>query len=509
MARFLLVEDETNLLKMTCMMLSKAGHDVLEQSSGKQAIQMLRQEGETGHGLGIDVVLTDYRLNDVTGLDVLHAVKSIDDSTQVLLVTAYATTQTAVEAMRDGAFDYIEKPFKRDELLALIDKAYARRMMLREKIVQVINDTKALIPDFVGESEQMHGVMDMITRVAPTRANILITGESGTGKEVIARAVHQLSGIQGPFVPVNCGAIPESLIESEFFGYAKGAFTGATKDKEGYFQAAKGGTLFLDEIGELPIAMQVKLLRAIQEKKIQPVGSTHEIPVTVRIIAATNRDLRQEVEAHRFREDLFFRLNVIQVALPALRERKDDIPKLIHHFIQKFNKELNKNITDIEPDVFDILINYEYRGNVRELENIIEHATTLELSQKITFSSLPAYIRNSISSDNPPVKTPVRRVNTLEQYYDVSSQESLSKVSNRSVRRTSTLLEQYEDGSQEMLQKIDVGNGVELEGMVEDLERTLIDQALEKSNGNKTEAAKLLGISFRSLRYRLKKYGYE
>ena len=474
-------------------MLSKAGHDVVEQSSGKKAIEMISNEGKSGHGLDIDIVLTDYRLNDVTGLDVLHTVKSIDDSTQVLLVTAYATTQTAVEAMRDGAFDYIEKPFKRDELLALIDKACARRTMMREKIVHVLkNDTKTVLPDFVGDSEQMRNVMDMVSRVAPTRANILITGESGTGKEVVARAIHQISGIQGPFIPVNCGAIPESLVESEFFGYAKGAFTGAVKDKEGFFQAAKGGTLFLDEIAELPIAMQVKLLRAIQEKKIQPVGSAYEIPVSVRIIAATNRDLRTEVDAHRFREDLFFRLNVIQISLPALRDRKEDIPKLIHHFIQVFNRELDKQVIGVDDDVLDILMNYDYRGNIRELENIIEHATTLELSQKISFSSLPAYIKNSISESKPSINA--------YAIHSIATEDTNVPVSELSPKMTS---------SQEMLQKVDVSGGVELEGMVEDLERGLIEQALQKANGNKTEAAKLLGISFRSLRYRLKKYGYE
>ena len=338
MARILLVEDEVNVLKMTQMMLSRDGHDVTGYESGQAAIERVKRDGAAGHGLEFDVVLTDYRLKDATGLDVLRAVKSVDASTQVLLVTAYATTQTAVEAMRDGAFDYIEKPFKRDELLALIHKAEARRTITREKVVYTHqSEVPKVLPNFVGESAAMKSVLELVTRVAPTRANILITGESGTGKEVIARAVHRLSGMSGPFVPVNCGAIPETLVESEFFGYAKGAFTGATRDKPGFFQAAKGGSLFLDEIGELPLSMQVKLLRAIQEKKVQPVGSPNEVPVSVRIIAATNRDLRAEVDAHRFREDLFFRLNVIQVCLPPLRERVEEIPALIHHFLQKFN----------------------------------------------------------------------------------------------------------------------------------------------------------------------------
>ncbi|MBO5752924.1 MAG: sigma-54-dependent Fis family transcriptional regulator [Proteobacteria bacterium] len=496
MARILLVEDEVNVLKMTQMMLSRDGHDVTGYESGQAAIERVKRDGAAGHGLEFDVVLTDYRLKDATGLDVLRAVKSVDASTQVLLVTAYATTQTAVEAMRDGAFDYIEKPFKRDELLALIHKAEARRTITREKVVYTHqSEVPKVLPNFVGESAAMKSVLELVTRVAPTRANILITGESGTGKEVIARAVHRLSGMSGPFVPVNCGAIPETLVESEFFGYAKGAFTGATRDKPGFFQAAKGGSLVLDEIGELPLSMQVKLLRAIQEKKVQPVGSPNEVPVSVRIIAATNRDLRAEVDAHRFREDLFFRLNVIQVCLPPLRERVEEIPALIHHFLQKFNEELGKTISGVAPDAMNILMSYDYRGNVRELENILEHAATLELSNQITASSLPAYLHNGIRDGQihvqPTAVSGQRRAVSRSKLQPVNAYDS------------SDLHEAV------ALPDIDVAEGIELEGIVEDLERSLIEKSLAQTDGNKTEAAKLLGISFRSLRYRLKKYGYE
>lgn len=477
MAQILLVEDELNLLKMTKLMLEKAGHEVCGESSGKSAIEKIASEGKNGRGLKYDVVLTDYCLNDATGIDVLHAVKDVDESTQVLLVTAYAKTQTAVEAMKGGAFDYIEKPFKRENLLALIEKANQRRMMTRENVVMSEVTTNSLM-NIIGESDAMKNVLELAVRVAPTKANILITGESGTGKEVIARAIHQNSGVHGPFIPVNCGAIPENLVESEFFGYAKGAFTGAVRDKTGFFQAANGGTLFLDEIGELPLTMQVKLLRAIQEKKIQPVGSTAEIPVSVRIVAATNRDLRTEVDEHRFREDLFFRLNVIQIGIPALRERRDDVPKLIHHFLMKYNKELGKSIQDVDDAALSILMTYDYRGNVRELENIIEHAATLERSQKITYGSLPAYLRNAFSADDNPSIIPALQSEKIV-------------------------------GVDEVMQNVNVGDGVELEELVEVIERKLITQALEKTDGNKTEAAKLLGISFRSLRYRLKKYGYE
>lgn len=497
MARVLIVEDEINVLKITQLMLTREGHDVSGFSTGNEAISNIEAAGMERHKLNYDVVLTDYRLGDVTGLEVLKAVKRADPSTQVILVTAYATTQAAVDAMREGAYDYIEKPFKREELLALVAKAAQRRFMLngevKEKTVSVPKPKpRTELPGFIGNSEAMNEVMDLVRRVAPTRANILITGESGTGKEVIARIIHNLSGSQGPFVPVNCGAIPETLVESEFFGYTKGAFTGATRDKVGFFQAASGGAIFLDEIGELPIAMQVKLLRAIQEKKIQPVGSTQEIPVNVRIIAATNRDLRAEVDAHRFREDLFFRLNVIQLSLPPLRERQNDLITLIDYFLKKFNEELGKSITGVEPEVMSMLRTYDYRGNVRELENIMEHAVTLEIGPKITVSSLPAYLRNGF------------REGKFEKPKQSNAESSVLPI-----KRTRKHSQEIQNVTDENTAKLDNGDIIELESVVEDLERTLMTQAMEKSNGSKTEAARLLGISFRSLRYRLKKYNME
>lgn len=471
MAKILLVEDESNLLIMTQMMMRRAGHEADGVSSGNEALERIRDRAHFDY----DVVLTDYRLGDVTGLDVLRAVKERDASVQVLLVTAYATTATAVEAMRCGAFDYIEKPFKRDELLALVDKASARRQALKLSSVQDF-EKKA----FVASSPAMRDVASLVARVAPTKANILITGESGTGKEVVARAIHRLSGLKGAFVAVNCGAIPETLLESEFFGYVRGAFTGANRDKPGYFQAAAHGSLFLDEIGELPLPMQVKLLRAIQEKRVQPVGSTVEDDVSVRIIAATNLDLRAEVEARRFREDLFFRLNVIQIGLPPLRDRKDDIPLMIDYFIRKFNKELEKNIIGVSESVREILMNYPYRGNVRELENILEHAVTLEASERITLGALPAYLRN-------------------EHGMAWGGKGHAMPAMPGDVGEVA--------GHAHVEERPDIGDGVALDGIVEDLERSYIEQSLEQSHGNKTEAAKLLGISFRSLRYRLKKYG--
>lgn len=466
MARILLVDDEVNLLRMTEMMLRHEGHSVESHSTGMSALSAI-DACETGT-FPYDVIITDYRLNDATGLDVLRAAKAKSPSAQVLLITAYATTSTAVEAMRCGAYDYIEKPFKREEILSLVANAAQKANDMRATLPMLHpapSESQGL-PNCIGRSAAMREVLGLARRVAPTKANVLITGESGTGKEVIARAIHQLSGVKGGFVAVNCGAIPESLVESEFFGYAKGAFTGANRDKQGFFQAAAQGTIFLDEIGELPPSMQVKLLRALQEKKVQRVGAPTEEAVSVRIIAATNRDLRAEVQAHRFREDLFFRLNVIQIALPALRERKEDIPLLIQHFISKFNDSLDKNIESITPEALKVLASHDYRGNVRELENILEHAVTLELSPQITLESLPAYLRNTYSD----VAT------TTSNHYEIPEVPP-------------------------------VGDGIELECIVEDIERSLIEQSLERTDGNITEAAKLLGINFRSLRYRLKKYG--
>ena len=487
MTKVWIIDDEANVLKMTLMMLTREGYDVTGFENGLSAIEALARLGSTGNGLDVDVILTDFRLNDTTGLEVLKAAKSLDASTQVVLMTAYATTATAVEAMKEGAFDYIEKPFKRDALLSLVSKASEKRETTREtRIVQTRNQEAAVLSNFIANSTPMRSVIDLITRVAPTKANILVYGESGTGKEVVAHAIHQLSTVSDkPFVAVNCGAIPETLIESEFFGYVKGAFTGALRDKQGYFSAANGGTLFLDEIGELPLAMQVKLLRVIQERKIQRVGETIERPVDVRIIAATNRNLREEVNEKRFREDLFFRLNVIQISLPPLRERRSDIPAFIGFFIQKYNAEFGQNIRGVTEDVLQCLGQYDFPGNVRELENIIEHAMTLEMSDKITISSLPPYI--------------VGAVNTK------SASEKLLAMCGISDNEDSAIPDKIPDNAH----RITLGNGVDLENVVEDLERTLIEQSLERTHGNVTRAAELLGISFRSLRYRLKKYGID
>ncbi len=492
MSKIWIVDDEKNLLKMTEIMLMRAGHEVEGFYSGLAAIEAIARAGKGGAALDVDVILTDLQLTDTTGLEVLKAAKMMDASTQVILMTAYASTQTAVEAMKDGAFNYIEKPFKQDKLLELIRGAAWQREVMREKrVLQTRNNAQAVLSNFIALSPQMKDVIDMITRVAPTRANILITGESGTGKEVVARAIHKLSSVADkPFVPVNCGAIPETLLESEFFGYVRGAFTGANRDKTGYFAAANGGTLFLDEIGELPLPMQVKLLRAIQERKIQRIGETTEHSVDVRIIAATNRNLRDEVAEKRFREDLFFRLKVIQIAIPPLRERREDIPALVHYFIKKYNEELGQTIRGIEEEALACLNVYPFSGNVRELENIIQGAMTLEMSDQITMASLPPEVIGAANNASS--------ANKLLAMCGIYEDEDLS---------TEIPIDAVLENTSMARRLVTLGEGVELENYVENVERDLIEQSLEKTHGNVTKAADLLHITFRSLRYKLKKYG--
>ncbi|MFA5623659.1 MAG: sigma-54 dependent transcriptional regulator [Bradymonadales bacterium] len=460
MSRILLVDDEASLREMGRIMLSREGYDV-DLADGVDSalarIDALLAEASQSY----DLVLSDLKMGEKTGLELLREVHARDNSTQVLIMTAYATTQTAVEAMRLGAYDYIEKPFKRDALLALVAKALEKRELLREnhKLRQQIRDPEGF-SGMIGRSPAMRAVYEMISRIGASRTNVLITGESGTGKELVARAVHDQSSKSRPFIAINCGAIAESLVESEFFGYVKGAFTGANANKQGFIAAANGGTLFLDEVGELPMSMQVKLLRVLQEHKFTPVGSTAEQNAEFSVICATHRDLREEVDRGRFRADLYYRLNVIQIDVPPLRERLEDIPLLVSHFIKKYAKIQEKPVQDIEPAALQLLMSFDFPGNIRELENIIERAVILEANNSISPDSLPQALRN---------RSPERHLPAAVEF----------------------------------------GEGFVLETVVEDLERSLIDRALEQSGGNRTQAAKLLGISFRALRYRLKKYGYD
>lgn len=455
--RILIVDDERSMREFVSILLKKQGYTVELAESGDAAVPRIQSDA-------FDLVLTDLKMpGEHTGLDVLRIVKEHDPSVQVMLMTAYATHETAVQAMKDGALDYVTKPFKVEELLVQVEKALEIRDLQRENfyLKQQLAE-RAGLHRLVGKSAAMRQVYDMVVRVAPTPTTILITGESGTGKELVARAIHESSDrADKPFVPVNCGAIPENLIESELFGHVKGAFTGAASEKKGLFSMANGGTIFLDEIGELPLSMQVKLLRVLQERRLKPVGAVKEETIDARVVAATNRDLKAMVSENTFREDLYYRLNVIQLTVPALRERREDIPPLVQHFLRKYTGEMSKNIVGIERSAMDLLLAYPYDGNVRELENIIERAVTLEIGELITVDSLP---------------------------YHMQSGGSLAQW-------TSDL--EIPD------------EGLELEAIVEKLERNLITKALRRTGGVRKEAAKLLGISFRSIRYRLDKYGID
>jgi two-component system response regulator PilR (NtrC family) len=384
----------------------------------------------------------------------------VSENTQVLLVTAHGSVETAVEAMRRGAYGYLEKPLSVATARAVVEKALEKRALLKDNAA-LRTLTRGLTSEsspLIGRSAPFLAAMEFVKRAAPTRASVLITGESGTGKELFARAVHQGSDRRdGKFLVLNCGAIPENLMESELFGHEKGSFTGADKKSLGVFREADGGTLFLDEVGEIPLVLQVKLLRALQERKVRPVGGTAEIPVDVRIVAATNRDLGQMVKEKIFREDLFWRLNVLRVQLPSLRERRDDLPVLIEHFRARFANEQGRSLIAFSPEAMRALVSHEWPGNVRQLQHAIESAVLLARTSTITLDDLPPEILGAQLPARGEVALPPE--------------------------------------------------GIDLEATLERIERSLIRQALERSRGVRTKAAQTLGLSFRSLRYRLQKLG--
>ncbi|MFT6396774.1 MAG: two-component system response regulator PilR (NtrC family), partial [Bradymonadia bacterium] len=388
-SRILIVDDERSMREFVSILMKKQGYEVEIADCAEQAFERIDQEN-------FDLVLTDLKMPGASGLDVLAYQKERDPSTQVILMTAYASHDTAIQAMKAGATDYVTKPFKVEELLVQVEKALEIRALERENfyLKQRLADRTGL-NRLVGRSTAMRRVYDMIMRVAPTRTTVLITGESGTGKELVAKAMHENSDrVRNNFVPVNCGAIPENLIESELFGHVKGAFTGAATDKKGLFEMADAGTIFLDEVGELPMSMQVKLLRVLQERAVKQVGAVKEKPLNIRVVAATNRDLKEMVDQGQFREDLYYRLNVIQLMIPSLRERREDLPLLIQHFLQKFADDLGKEMRGVERSAMDLLLSYPYDGNVRELENIIERAVTLEPGDMVTIESLPMHMQS-------------------------------------------------------------------------------------------------------------------
>ncbi|MEE8300035.1 MAG: sigma-54 dependent transcriptional regulator [Desulfatiglandales bacterium] len=454
MSSILIVDDELSMREFLEILLTEEGYTVRFAASGEEACTILDREI-------FDLVITDIRMEDIDGIGVLRKAKEVNSETPVIIISAFATAETAVEAMKDGAYDYIPKPFNVGEFKKIVRDALHKKPVSRGEEEDHLK--KGYHFDcLIGESPRMKRTYDLIRKVATTKTNILISGESGTGKELVARAIHGESQRKDkPFVVISCAGIPETLIESELFGYKKGAFTGAGTDKAGLFEAADGGTVFFDEIGELSPAIQVKLLRVIQERTFTRVGETKERKVDVRFISASNKDLEQEVMDGGFREDLFFRLNVIEVSIPPLREREGDLPLLAQHFLGKYSKELGKDIKKVSTYAMDILSQYTFPGNVRELENIIERSVALETSNIVLPQSL-----------------------TLSNFKKVRGDE------NR--RRT------------------DIGyEGIKLDAVMAEIEREYILKAMEVAHGSKQRAAELLGINMRSLRYRLDKLGLE
>lgn len=458
-ARILVVDDELSMREVLEFMLTREGYQVSCVGSGREAISAIQRED-------FDLVLSDIRLGDLTGLDVLKAAKAKNSSTAVIMISAYSSTENAVDAMNFGAFDYVPKPFDNTELKGTIAKALELKSSELEKDL-VDGDFKRTLHfgKIIGNCPRMLHIYKMVRQVAKTRTSIFITGESGTGKELIARAIHDESDRRDqPFVVVNCGGIPENLIESELFGYCKGAFTGATQDKKGLMEIAHGGTFFLDEIGELTLGLQVKLLRAIQERVFKPVGGLKDIEVDVRFISATNKRMAEAVMAGNFREDLFYRLNVIEINVPPLRERKGDLRVLVQHFLEKYAKEMGKEVTKISSYAIDLLQKYDFPGNIRELENLIERSVALTSTNIILPDSLALSVKKR------------RWIEGVEgKRFNID----------------------------------DVVHGVSLDAILEDIERAYINKALSCVGNRKKQAADLLGMTFRSFRYRLDKLGID
>jgi DNA-binding NtrC family response regulator len=385
----LVVDDEKDICMALNIILTKEGYSVKEAYNGEQALERIRQEN-------FDIIMTDIKMEKMDGFEVLKLAQQISPETSVVMMTAFASVGSAVEAMRAGATDYITKPFINDEIRLTIRRILQSRALLMENLIlrQELSQRTAAFPKIIGSSEPMQRVFTVMEKVIPNKSNILITGDSGTGKGLVAQAIHETGPRRDkPFISINCGAIPENLLESELFGHKKGSFTSAVEDKKGLITMAHGGTLFLDEIGELPSALQVKLLHVIQTRELTPVGDTRVITVDVRIIAATNADLMQRVKEGRFREDLYYRLNVIEIRMPALRERSDDIPVLIKHYLDLFSQEAGKNLKDIDYEAMQALLAYEWPGNIRELRNTIERSVVLADGDLITIHDLPDKFR--------------------------------------------------------------------------------------------------------------------
>lgn len=439
----LFVDDDQQILDVVATYLDRNGYRVDAAGNGKTALEKIKQRDYAA-------VFTDLIMPDISGLDLLKSIKSISPATEVIIVTGYGTIESAIEALKLGSYDYLQKPINFERLKLLIDRIFEKRNLQLENVMikRRLKD-RYNYDQLVGKSGKMQQIYEVIDRISSGSPTVLIQGDSGTGKELVANVIHQNSVRRDkPFIPVNCGAISEGLLESELFGHVKGAFTGAIKDNIGLFKAADGGTIFLDEIAEVPPSLQVKLLRALQERKIRPVGDTRESDVDVRVIAATNKNLEEEIRKKTFREDLYYRLNVIFIQMPPLREIKDDIPHLVHHFMAKFSRDSHRVVERISPEALDLLLDYDWPGNVRQLENVIERAFALGMGDTIQVVDLPPEVRKTGGSNN---------------------------IGNQTLNLSEN-------------------------------EKLLIGRALKQTNGNKAEAAKLLGINLTTVYRKMEKY---
>ena len=455
MPAILVVDDELSMREFLNILLEKEGYAVTTASDATSALDQLKDQD-------FDLVISDIKMPGLGGLSLLERIKEMNSSTPVIMITAYASPENAVIAMKNGAFDYITKPFKVDEIIKIVKSAVSATHIPKSDTIPATTDS---FEGIIGNSQEMLKIYNLISRIAPTPASILIYGESGTGKELVAQAIHNLSKVHDkPFVPITCSAIPESLLESELFGHVKGAFTGAISHKIGLFELADGGSVFLDEIGELTPLIQTKLLRVLQERELKRVGGTDTIKVNVRIIAATNKDLEEEIIAGRFREDLFYRLAVVPIRVPPLRERKGDVPLLVNHFLKKYSEKMGKTVQEISSYALKVLMEYDYPGNVRELENIIERGVALESSNIILPESLTL---STYKKEGKPAEV-------HDAFIAVNSEDEL-----------------YSQGLDEVMAR---------------LEKKIIEHALVKTDNSKIRAAELLKISFRSLRYKVQKY---
>jgi two-component system response regulator PilR (NtrC family) len=454
--RILVVDDERSMRELLAIVLRREGYEVLLADNGRTAIDLLEREP-------VDLLISDIKMPDLSGVDVLRAAKKIDQDILGIMITAFASTETAVEAMRLGACDYLSKPFDIDLLKMKVREKIENRQLRQENVL--LKRTLGLSHEFaniIGRSEAMLEVFKMIETVARTNSTILLTGESGTGKGLVAQAIHFHSLRRDkPMVSLNCGALPENLLESELFGHMRGAFTGADSNKKGLLEVAEKGTVFLDEIGEMSAVMQVKLLRVLQERRFRRVGGLEELQADIRVIAATNQDLTKAITEGRFREDLYYRINVIPISLPPLRDRREDIPLIAEHFVAKYNEQMGKGITGIAHETMDLLARHQWPGNIRELENVMERAVALERTPAILPDSLPAAIRGD---------------------------------SGRPLTAQAPAGESLPD------------SGFDLEAHVKEIERGYIAEALKRAGGVQVKAAELLGMSFRSFRYYVKKY---